>query len=206
MLKENPWKVISIVKNNFIGCYVDDEELKKIQNNVKKYGYSSISEYIRSTLDYFDARRYNASKNNEISIISDCIKLLSDHKKSVQKTMLNESLKNFDENLKGQKSEKGKTLKDNDENLKGNLKENEDRTLKNIGENLKGQSISSDVNPDKIPAEVIQTLIRLTHVKGKPSDDDFQFQASRCHKKKKEIIDYYTEHYSFFVEESDKYH
>lgn len=188
-----------------IGCFVTKKEYQKILENVQKYGFKTNADYIRAALDFFDARRYNASKNNEISIISDCIKLLEKHKQSVTDTMVNESIKQLHENLDNEKSNMSETIKETDEKLDSMLDGIDEKTIKENDEQLDNEGEVQNALSTSSFEEVIETLIRLTHVKGKPSDKDFKFQASRCSKTKKEIEDYYDEHYSFFVEEADKY-
>lgn len=172
---------------------------------MQRYAFKNMSEYVRSALDFFDARRYNASKNNEIAIIQECITILQHHKKDVEKNMMKETLNELNENIKNQNHKNKETLKELDENLKQNIKCSEKQSLKELDENIKRQKNNKRENR-VIPMEsVIQTLIRITHVKGRPSDHDFSFQAKRCGKSKKELIDFYDENYDYFTKESDKY-
>lgn len=198
------WEVINIAKNKNIGCFVTEEEYLQIQRNVRRYGFKSTSDYLREALEFFDERRYNASKNIEVSIINDCINILNIHKKNVENNLLQQSLKNLNETLEGSTFENTKTLKKNDENLEGNLEGFDDETLKNLNETLessKSSEIPKTINPFE---NIIQTLIRLTHVKGKPTIADFTYQASRCAKSPKEVRKYYEDNYKYFIEEANK--
>ena len=193
-----------MAKNKFVGCYVNEDEYNNIQQKVEQYGFKNASEYIRNALEFFDERRFNASKNNEISIIQDCINLLEGHRKKVQSSMINENLKNLEKNLKNEKLKNVKSLKDSNENLKGSLKGSSDETFKNLGENFKGSNPTVSDKNLKSFETVIDTLIRITHTKGRPSEDDFKFQARKCGKTVKEVMDYFDSNYDFFIRESDK--
>lgn len=188
-------KVINIARlTHNIGCFVTEEEYKQIQNNIERYGFKNTSEYMRSALEFFDARRYNASKQSELNIIQDCIELLHDHKKHVSNQMMQESLKNLDENLE----EFG-------EKPSNNLEEIDDKTFKEYDTNLES-SKTDEIKKDNEPFEkIINTLIRITAAKGRATKEDFQFQADRCGKRASEVKHYYEENYEFFVRESDKY-
>lgn len=193
-------------KTKNIGCYVTENEYQRIHQNARKYGYKNISDYIRSALEFFDARRYNASKNNEINIIQDCIDLLENHKKEISNKMILESLKNIDENLEEHTSSNSENLEEIVEKPSNNLEGFDDKTFKESDTNFEG-SKTPEINKTIEPFEnIIQTLIRITAVKGKPSDKDFEFQASRCGKRTSEVTHYYEDNYEFFVRESDKYH
>ena len=188
-----------------IGCYLTVKEYQRIQNNVRKYGFKNTSEYLRSALEFFDERRYNASKSAELNIIQDCIDLLHEHKKEVSNTMLQESLKNMDENLENQSSKDTKNFEETSEKVSKNFEETDSSTLKESTENFE-ESKTQEITKDKEPFEnIIQTLIRITAAKGRATKDDFQFQAERCGKRASEVKHYYEDNYEFFVRESDKY-
>lgn len=199
-------KVINIAnKTKHIGVYVTESEFNRITENTYKYGFKNRAEYIRSALEFFDERRFNASKNNELNIIQDCISLLADHKKSVHNSMIQQSMQELEENLANQESNDTQNLQGNDEKLAKNLQGNGERTLQKNDENLQANNYVK-TNQSKEPFEsIINTLIRITAVKGRPTKDDFQYQADRCGKKASEVKHYYEDNYEFFVKESDKY-
>ena len=192
-------------KTKNIGCYVNEKEYQRIHQNALKYGYKNISDYIRSALEFFDARRYNASKNNEINIIQDCIDLLDNHKKEISNKMLLESLKNIDENLEEPTSNDVVNLERFEEKPSKNLEGLDDKTFKELDENLEGSNSTKSEKTVEPFENIIQTLIRITAMKGRATKEDFQFQADRCGKTSSEVRHYYEENYEFFVRESDKY-
>lgn len=193
------------IKTKHIGVYVTESEFNRISENTYRYGFKNRAEYIRSALEFFDERRFNAAKNNELNIIQDCISLLADHKKSVQNSMIQQSMQELEENIANQEVNDNENLQGNREKLAKNLQRNEEITLQKNDENLQAKNYGK-TNQSKEPFEnIINTLIRITAVKGKPSDKDFEFQASRCGKRTSEVQHYYEDNYEFFVRESDKY-
>ncbi len=194
------------IKTKHIGVYVTESEFNRITENTHKYGFKNRAEYIRSALEFFDERRFNAAKNNELNIIQDCISLLTDHKKSVQNSMIQESMQEFKENIANQEVNENKNLQGIPEKLAKNLQGNEERSLQKNDKNLHENNYIKNNQINEPFENIIPTLIRITAVKGKPTKEDFQFQASRCGKTASYVTNYYDENYEFFVRESDKYY
>lgn len=192
-------------KTKHIGLYVSEAEFNRINENTFKYGFKNRAEYIRSALNFFDERRYNASKNNEINIIQDCINLLLDHKKQVSNAMIQGGLQELQNNIANNNHEDTHILQGNEQNGCKNIADSDGTILQETSINLQDKMDNKNEKRYEPFENIIQTLIRITHMKGKPSDDDFKFQASRCGKSKKEVMDYYDENYEFIVKESDKY-
>lgn len=193
-------------RDKLVGFQASEEEKREIQNHANDAGFTSVSAYLRFCEADFNARRFNASKQKEISTIEDCIKLLEGHKKGVQDTLIQQSLKDLEENLKGDSEKKSESFKENSENLKANLKGLDEQTLKETRQNLKGPVERGIEKNPKLFKKVFDTLIRLTKVKGRIPDDDFTYQAKRCGVKKQYLVEYYDNNYSYFVEEAEKYH
>ena len=202
----------------FIGANITVEQAEK----VKKSDMSN-AEYLRAAIDFFDEVRLNSNLEYKLRIIDECIDILKGYKRSLKdehdytfklfggnlKKMSN-SGKTEGENLKGQPplvyKEPTNQLKDSERNLKGekNLK---GQTFKKNDENLKDGVTEENTAHERASwDEVKNTLIRITHVKGRPSDNDFQFQAERCGKTTKEVKEYYMENQQFFIQESERYY
>lgn len=192
-------------RDKLIGFLVSPKEKAEIQNRAIEFGFKDVSKYLRACEDYFSARRYNASKEIELGIITDCIKLLEEHKSDVQNSMLQQSLNKMGQNIKGDSGETSKTLKENTKNIKENIKGLEDQTLKENEENIKGPiEPVIEKNAEQFKA-VEKTLIKLTRSKGRVPNSDFEYQAKRCGLSAEVLRNYYDSNYDFFVRESEKY-
>ena len=192
-------------RDKLVGFQASAKEKREIQNRARELGFSSVSSYLRFCEADFNARRHNAFKQREISIIEDCIKLLEGHLQEVTDSLLQQSLKDLEQNLKGGSEEKSESFKENEENLKENLKGFDEQSLKETKENLKGY-VEREFEKDRDRFRpVINTLIGIKKAKGKVSTEDFRFQAERCGVKPNELREFYDNHYDEFVEAVDTY-